>query len=109
MTLKNTNWLRGVWGCLLCGLVLSASPAVAELSLCKIFSDGMILQRDKPVKVWGWCTPGDTVTVKFADQTKTAVADDTGRWDVSLDPMTASAVNRTYDHHNRSGWRLEIH
>ena len=94
MTLKNTTWIRSLWKCLLCALILSASPARAELSLCKVFSDGMVLQRDKPVKVWGWCTAGDTVTVTFAEQTKTAVADDTGRWDVALDPMAASAVNR---------------
>ena len=83
-----------LWRVLGCALVLSASPAIAELRLCKIFSDGMVLQRDKPVKVWGWCTAGDTVTVTFAEQTKTAVADDTGRWDVALEPMAASAVNR---------------
>ena len=92
--MKNTTWIRSVWKCLLCALILSAGPAMAELSLCKVFSDGMVLQRDKPVKVWGWCTAGDTVTVTFAGQTKTAVTDDTGRWDVALDPMAASAVNR---------------
>ena len=82
---------------------------MAELSLCKVFSDGMVLQRDKPVKVWGWCTAGDTVTVTFAGQTKTAVTDDTGRWDVALDPMAASAVNRSHGHHDGTERRIENH
>jgi len=42
-----------------------ALPA-AELQLAPVFSDHMVLQRDKPVKVWGWADAGATVTVVFA-------------------------------------------
>jgi len=55
----------------------------------------MVLQRDDPVPVWGWTTPGKQVTVQFAGQTKTATADATGKWQITLDPMEASAEGRT--------------
>ena len=50
----------------------------------------MVLQRDRPVPVWGCSSEGDTITVEFAGQIKTAVADADGNWMVSLDPMPAS-------------------
>ncbi len=71
------------------------SVAHATLTMPKIFNDYMVLQREKPVKVWGWCAPVDTVTVTFAGQVKQAVADASGRWIVVLDPMEASFENRT--------------
>ncbi len=66
----------------------------AELRIAAVFSDHMVLQRDKPGPVWGWADPTEKITVEFAGQTKNAVADATGKWQVKLDPMTASAESR---------------
>lgn len=56
-----------------------------------VFSDNMVLQRDKPVSVWGWADGGAEVTVAFAGQKKTAAATGTGgEWRVALDPLPAS-------------------
>ena len=55
------------------------------IRLPSILSSGMVLQRDKPVTIWGTGTSGDTITVKFKDQTKQTVVRD-GRWEVVLDP-----------------------
>jgi len=52
-----------------------------------IFSDHMVLQQKIEVPVWGTADPGGTVTVKFMNQTKTAKADDKGKWMVKLDKM----------------------
>lgn len=73
----------------------AADPAT-PLELPAIFSDGMVLQRDKPVAVWGWHEPGAKVTVAFAGQTKTAQADAAGKWMTRLDPLTASAEPREF-------------
>jgi len=54
----------------------------------------MVLQREMPVPIWGWATAGESVTVEFAGQKKTAVADPAGKWMVRLDPMPASAEPR---------------
>ncbi len=68
---------------------------VPGLMLPGIFSDHMVLQRDLPVPVWGLAKPGETVTVTFAGQSKTAIPDIFGRWMLHLDPMPASAEPRT--------------
>lgn len=64
------------------------------MKLAALFSDNAILQRDRAVPIWGWSTPGETVTVEFAGQKKSGKADASGKWLVRLDPMPASAEPR---------------
>lgn len=56
----------------------------AEVTLPKIFGDNMVLQRNKPIPVWGWATAGETVTVRFNGQTVTATAGKNGKWMATL-------------------------
>ena len=69
-------------------------PAHADNRLATIFQDNMVLQREKPVPVWGWADPGAQVEVDFAGQSKKATADDKGYWKAVLDPLTADAVGQ---------------
>ncbi len=77
--------------CLLAGSGISVR---AEVSLPKIVGDNMVLQRNVRLPIWGRATPGEEVTVRFAGQTKRARADGQGRWQVTLDPLKASATSR---------------
>ena len=70
------------------GLTLSARAAI---TLPAIFKDHMVLQRDKPIPVWGWADAGQEINVKFGQQTKTTKAGKDGRWKVVLDPLPASS------------------
>ncbi len=72
-------------------LSVCAGIAGAELSLAPIFNDGAVLQCDMPVNIWGSADPGEPVTVSFAGQEKTAVADSSGKWFLQLDPLKASS------------------
>ena len=45
----------------------SASAAFAEVRPANIFNDNMVLQQDKPIRVWGWADPGKTVTVALTE------------------------------------------
>jgi len=72
-----------------------AATAMADVRLPSFFSDHMVLQRDKPVRVWGWADKGQTVKLSFAGQEKTAKADDSGKWLITLDPMEANATGQT--------------
>ena len=81
---------------MLSALVLVASlgsvPARAvDLRLSSVFSDHMVVQRDKPINVWGVAPARADVSVEFAGQRKTSSADADGRWLVALDPLAASA------------------
>ena len=67
----------------------------AKVVPAPIFSDNMVLQRGMKVTVWGKADPGETVTVDFAGQTKSVQAGESGGWRLTLDPMEASAENRT--------------
>ncbi len=75
-----------------CLTLIGLSPASAQdLTLASPFTDHMVLQRDQPVPVWGWAKPGASVTVSFAGQEKEATANESGRWQLSLDPLAGSA------------------
>ena len=65
------------------------------LELGKAFDDHMVLQRNDTVPVYGFDTPGQSITVTFAGQTKVTTADGNGNWRVDLDPMEASMTGRT--------------
>jgi sialate O-acetylesterase len=75
--------------------LLLASKLPADVRLSKVFTPHMVLQRGMAVPVWGTATPGETVTVSFAGQSKSARADAQGNWRVKLDPLKASAESRT--------------
>jgi sialate O-acetylesterase len=51
-----------------------------------IFADNMVLQRNKPDKIWGWSQPGDAVHVVIGSSTASAVAGADHRWQVEIQP-----------------------
>ena len=61
----------------------------ASISLPKIFGDNMVLQRDKPVRIWGWAAAGEKVAVQFNQQKKNTKADKAGKWEILLAPEAA--------------------
>jgi sialate O-acetylesterase len=70
------------------------SPLRADVTLAPLFADGAVLQRDKPVAVWGRADSGEKITVTFAGRSASATADTSGRWSVTLKPLPASAESR---------------
>lgn len=73
-------------------LLASAGAAHGDVRLNSLFADHMVLQRDRPVAVWGRAEPGEAVAVAFAGQRRETKADDQGRWSVALEPLKASAA-----------------
>lgn len=76
-------------------LAVDPAPAREPLEVASLFADNMVLQCDKPVKVWGWAEPGDEVRVAFAGHEAVAKASDDGRWQAVLPPLAATAEPRT--------------
>jgi sialate O-acetylesterase len=74
---------------LLLAVAMAQASGYAAVRLPNIFGDHMVLQRDKPIPVWGWADKNEKVTVHFHDQTKTVKADKNGQWKVLLAPETA--------------------
>jgi len=69
--------------------------ANANVRMPLVFSDGMVLQRNKAIPVWGWADANEKVEVHFNKQTKTITADPTGKWMVKLDA-------------EKAGWPFEL-
>ncbi len=67
-------------------------PAVtsADVALPKIFGDEMVLQRDKPLTIWGTADANEKVTVTIGDSSKTTSAGQNGKWSVELPSLPAS-------------------
>ena len=67
----------------------SAPALQAEVRLPKVFGSHMVLQQEKPLTVWGWADPGETVKVEFLGQSQSAKANDRGEWKVVLASVNA--------------------
>lgn len=61
------------------------------LQTAEIFQSGMMLQREKPITVWGTAKPNAQVTVEIQGQSAQAKADESGAWSVSVPALVASA------------------
>lgn len=73
---------------IIAGLVSSFS-VMAQVELPKLVSDGMVLQRDAEVRLWGWASPGEAVRINFKDQQYQATATENGDWEIRLKDLKA--------------------
>ena len=72
--------------------VIKSSAAGKGLCLHNLFQSNMVLQRDKPIVIWGWAGAGEEVTVSFGGQKQTAKAGADQSWKVVLPAMPANAA-----------------
>ena len=61
----------------------------AKVKLPALISDGMVLQREQPVKIWGTADAGESVSVTFMKKKYAATADNNGHWSVTRPSMKA--------------------
>jgi sialate O-acetylesterase len=79
----------------LVSLTLALSFAVAaraDITLAPLFTDHAVLQRDKPLPIWGTGEVGEKIAVTFGTQRREGTAGYDGRWLVILDPLPASVT-----------------
>jgi sialate O-acetylesterase len=90
---RNASWLLQ----LALGVALLGPATVsqgAELKMASVFGDHMVLQRQRPVCIWGAGEPGTTVKVTFADREGTCAVAADGHWQVRLEPLPAGGPYR---------------
>ncbi|NBA88613.1 sialate O-acetylesterase [Emticicia sp. CRIBPO] len=63
--------------------------ADASIRLPKLISDGMVLQRDAPLKIWGWADTGEKISINFNGKTYKTKASADGKWLVTLPAQKA--------------------
>lgn len=88
MISTNRNFRRlcvaAAWFC------LTSAAGAAELRFASVFSDDMVLQREKPIHIWGESAADAKVEVTLGETHETAAADADGHWQVTLKPLPAS-------------------
>jgi Domain of unknown function (DUF303). len=77
------------WCGLLVAFLLFSTSSFAQVKLPKLISDGMILQRDVNVKIWGWAGNGEKIKLAFKGKNYETVANKQGGWEVKLPKQVA--------------------
>lgn len=70
-------------------LTFIATTSFAQVKLARLFSDHVVLQRQKPIPVWGWANANEKVSLTLAGQTQSTQADASGKWMVKFSPLEA--------------------
>jgi len=65
-------------------LLCVPTTARADVRPAPLFTDNLVLQRSRPIPIWGIADPGEQVTVTLGDSTASMVADSDGKWMVTL-------------------------
>ncbi len=78
-----------VAGLILLLLVITQSSVNATVKLPRLVSSGMVLQRDVPVKIWGWADPSEKITIQFKGETYLIRTGKKGNWQLELPAMAA--------------------
>ena len=58
--------------------------AKAQIRLPKLISDNMVLQRDQPIKIWGWAESKEKITLTFNKKNFKTVTAENGKWEIML-------------------------
>lgn len=64
--------------------LLISITSFGQVKLPKLISDGMILQRNTPIKIWGWAGKNEQISIRFIGSTYNITADNNGKWNVIL-------------------------
>lgn len=67
-------------------LLLLCLHGKSDVTLPRLISDGMVLQRQTNIKIWGWASVGEKVIVRFIDSTYITNTGADGNWTITLPP-----------------------
>lgn len=59
------------------------------MRLPRLIRDSMVLQRDAKLKIWGWASPGEKITIRFNGKSAKVTATAAGEWSTTLPAMKA--------------------
>lgn len=69
--------------------ILLSATILSQARLPKLISDGMVLQRDANVRIWGWAAENENIFIHFIDSTYYTKADPKGEWTILLSKQKA--------------------
>ena len=86
-------------------LVLLCTDLSAELKLSEVFTENMVVQQGKPLRIFGISDPGSRVKVRLGMKTKTVKTGEDGKWVAELSNLRASTrpLTLTVDAKQKTG------
>ena len=87
-----TNGLLKLVGLVL--LIFITNSVFGQVRLPELFSDNMMFQRDRPIKVWGWASKGERIQVTFSNESYKTKADKNGNWEIEMQEMKAGGPHQ---------------
>lgn len=67
--------------------IFQFNATIAQVRLPRLVRDSMVLQRDQPLPIWGWASPGEQVTITHKGKKYKGKTDASGSWKIMLPPM----------------------
>ncbi|NCA80884.1 MAG: hypothetical protein EOM76_12035, partial [Sphingobacteriia bacterium] len=74
----------------ICTFIIFTGMAAADVKLAPIFGSNMVLQREKPIKIWGLAEPHEKLNITLENESRRILADNAGKWSVIFPPRKAS-------------------
>lgn len=81
--------MKKLFYCIPIFLLLFTLTVCAEVKLPQLVSNGMVLQRDQKIKIWGWADAGEKISLTFKNKTYTTKTGTDGKWLIQIEPQTA--------------------
>lgn len=69
--------------------LVQTNAVISQIRLPRLVSDGVILQRNEKVKIWGWASPKEKIKLQFKSKTYSTEADQQGNWIIILPAQKA--------------------
>src|SRR6056297_527964 len=76
-------------GTLFLFLFFCNTNAFAQVTLPHLVSDGMVLQRDSDVRIWGWASENEEIMIEFNGDMHQTTAGESGEWEIQLGKLDA--------------------
>ena len=73
------NWIKVVL------FVFLSIQVKANVIVPRFVSNGMVLQRNNPIPIWGWAEGGEKVEVTFKGKSYTTITGSDNKWSIKLD------------------------
>jgi len=74
---------------LLTFILIIILQANGQIQLPRLVSNGMVLQRNAPLKIWGWSSPKESINIEFCDRLYKTTASEKGQWKIQLTAQKA--------------------
>jgi len=86
--------MKSLYKILFSTLILFSVSVFGQVRLPKLISDGMILQRDAKIKIWGWASPNESISITFVNKKHQINANEKGEWELQLSNLKAGGPHK---------------